>query len=168
MKRAILIAALCAAAAPALAQDLAALTPASPAGVNSGGADIPTVSVLPVLQGPAQVKAAQNLRSGTVLNASDLVVEGDNKSALDLFVGMELKRAVYAGVVLKPGDVGAPTAIQRNAIVTLEFVRGPLTITTEGRALDAGAMGDTVRVMNLNSKIILTAVVAGSNKAVAR
>jgi flagella basal body P-ring formation protein FlgA len=168
MKPAILIAALYAVAAPALAQDIAALAPVSPAGAQSAGGDIPTVSVLPVSQTPAQVKAAQNLRSGTVLHASDLLVEGDNQAALDLYVGMELKRAVYAGVVLKPGDVGAPTAIQRNAIVTLEFVRGPLTITTEGRALDAGAMGDTVRVMNLNSKIILTAVVAGTNKAVAQ
>ena len=93
---------------------------------------------------------------------------GNGDETFDLFVGMELKRSVYAGIVLRPTDVGPPTAIQRNAIVALEFTRGPLTISTEGRALDAGAVGETVRVMNLNSKVILSAVVSGPNKAVAQ
>lgn len=166
MKRAIVIAALFAVAVPAAAQDVAALLAAPKTALTPD--DIPTASVLPAPQKPVEVKAAQNLRSGTVLHGSDLLIEGENKAPLDLFVGMELKRSVYAGAVLKPTDVGAPTAIQRNAIVTLEFVRGPLMITTEGRSLDAGAVGDSVRVMNLNSKTILTAVVAGPNKAIAQ
>jgi flagellar basal body P-ring formation protein FlgA len=168
MKRAVLIAAAFAAAAPAAAQDVAALLASPKTGAATADDDIPMASVLPVSPKKVEVKAAQNLRTGTVLHSSDLVVEGENKAPLDLFVGMELKRSVYAGAVLKPTDVGAPTAIQRNAIVTLEFVRGPLMITTEGRSLDAGAVGETVRIMNLNSKTILTAVVAGPNKAVAQ
>ena len=114
---------------------------------------------------PTIVKAAQNLRIGTVLHASDLVVEGDDPFATDPFVGMEVKRSIYVGRTLTSNDVGPPTAIARNDIVNLEFERGPLTISTEGRALDAGAVGEAVRVMNLSSKIILTAVVTGTNTA---
>jgi len=117
----------------------------------------------PILE-PKPVLAAHHLRPGDILHGSDLVTEGDPKE-LDFFVGMQLKRAVYAGKVITASDVGLPTVIERNAIVSLEFVRGPLMIATEGRALDAGAVGDTVRVMNLNSKVILTAVVTGPNKA---
>ncbi len=167
MKRAF-IAALIAVTLPAHAQDMAALAPAPQNGQSIAGEEIPMASVMPVVQKPVHVKAAHNLRTGTVLHSSDLIIEGDNQRAQDLFVGMELKRAIYAGAKISPKDVGPPTAIQRNALVTLEFKRGPLMITTEGRALAAGAVGDTVRVMNLNSKVILTAVVSGPNKAVTK
>lgn len=151
-------------AGPAGAQEkMAAVSPKAPA---PAGEELSTTSVMPTKKTPAVVKASQNLRAGTVLHSSDLFVEEGDASALDLFVGMELKRSVYKDKILSPNDVGAPTVVARNAIVQLEFVRGPLMITTEGRALDAGAVGETVRVMNLNSKIILTAVITGPNKAV--
>lgn len=122
-------------------------------------AEVETPVSLPV------VKAVNNLRAGTILHRSDLNIENDNGFILDDFVGKEIKRAVYAGKTITKNDVGPPTIIERNAIVSLEFVRGPLVITTEGRALDSGAMGDGVRVMNLSSKIILSAVVTGPNQA---
>ncbi len=160
------VAALPVAFASATAQDMAALAPTTASAPDRVGDDLLTVSVMPAPKKPAQIRAAQNLRAGSVLHASDLIVDGDGANPLDMFVGMELKRAVYAGKLVTPNDVGPATAIQRNAIVTLEFARGPLLITTEGRALDAGAVGDSVRIMNLNSKIILSAVVTGPNKAV--
>ena len=168
MKQLLTFAALAASAlaAPATAQQLAA----APQAPRLDAQELLTTSVLPaaatVEKKPSIVKAAQNLRVGTVLHASDLVVEGDNPATLDQFVGLELKRAVYVGKTLSLNDVGPPTAVDRNAIVMLEFVRGPLMITTEGRALAAGAVGDRVRVMNLSSKIILTATITGPNKAV--
>ncbi len=150
--------------APAGAQEkIAAASPQAPRVEDN---DLLMTSVMPADQKPATVSAAENLRAGTVLHASDLVLDSGDASAIDLYVGAELKRSVYKGMKLAPNDVGPPTVVERNAIVQLEFVRGPLMIMTEGRALDAGAVGDRVRVMNLNSKIILTAVITGPNKAV--
>lgn len=155
--------------ATAGAQDIAALAPER-AEATAGGQDLLMTSVLPVATAPVTVKAAHTLRAGTVLHASDLIVDGDVKegmpSPLDPFVGMETKRSVYMGKTLSTNDVGPPTLIARNAIVSLEFARGPLLITTEGRALDSGAAGENIRIMNLSSKIILTATVTGPNKAV--
>jgi flagella basal body P-ring formation protein FlgA len=170
MNRALLIFPLVLAfAAPASAQQVATLAPLPLARTAE---DLLTVSVLPVAeaiaQKPAVVKAAQNLRPGMLLTAADLIVEGDNPASLDMYVGQEVKRAVYVGKTMSLNDVGPPTAVERNAIVMLEFVRGPMTITTEGRALDSGAVGDRVRIMNLSSKIILTGTITGPNKAVTR
>ncbi|GJL92832.1 flagellar basal body P-ring formation chaperone FlgA [Hyphococcus sp.] len=154
--------------APANAQQVAALAPQTPAHTAE---ELLTTSVMPIAaaeQKPANVKAAQNLRPGMLLSAADLIVEGDNSTGLDLYVGQEVKRAIYVGKTLSLNDVGPPTAVERNAIVMLEFVRGPLMITTEGRALDSGAVGDRVRIMNLSSKIILTGTITGPNKAVTR
>ncbi len=154
-------------AVPASAQQIAAATPQAP---RQKAEDLLTVSVLPVApaasEKPVIVKAAQNLRAGTVLSAADLITDSDNPAALSMFIGMEVKRSIYTGKPLSLNDVGAPTAVERNAIVMLEFVRGPLVITTEGRALDSGALGERVRIMNLTSKVILSAVITGPNKAV--
>ena len=158
------IALIAALGAPAGAQQQVAATTLQ--ATRPAADDLLMTSVLPAEKKPTVVRAAQNLRAGSVLHSSDLLIEGDNANALDLFVGLELKRSIYQGKTLSPNDVGPPTVVTRNAIVQLEFVRGPLMISTEGRALDAGAVGDSVRVMNLSSKIILTAVITGPNKAV--
>lgn len=168
---AILLAAGFAVSTSAIAQDLTAAAP-TPVTQSNGAQELLTTSVLPVAAAPARVTAAHTLRAGTILHASDLIVEGgansDAPSPLEMFVGMETKRSIYAGKALSLNDVGPPTVVSRNAIVMVEFARGPLMITTEGRALDNGAVGDSVRIMNLSSKIILTATVTGPNKAVTR
>ncbi|MEZ5892645.1 MAG: flagellar basal body P-ring formation chaperone FlgA [Parvularculaceae bacterium] len=160
----ILLSLLAGAASPLAAADMASPSFAEQA------MDIPLESVmaLDAERKIAIVKAAQTLRTGTILTAADLVIETGDASALDAYLGKELKRTIYPGKTLSPNDVSMPTMIQRNALVQVEFHRGPLLITTEGRALDAGAVGDAVRVMNLNSKIVLTAVVTGPNKAATR
>ncbi len=126
----------------------------------------PTPVIAPI------AKAARHLRAGLVIHDSDLVFEGGSPSAVatlkELITGKEIKRTIYAGTIIPLAELGMPTVIKRNAIITIEFVRGPLVITTDGRALDPGAVGDTVRVMNLNSKITLSAVVVGANKVVTR
>lgn len=54
--------------------------------------------------------------------------------------------------------------VKRNALVALEFIRGPLSIVAEGRALSAGAAGETVRILNTSSKATVTAEVVGPNR----
>lgn len=150
------------AAAPAAAADMA-----RPVAADSGFA---MESVMPggAPARPAIVTALATLRAGTILSAGDLMIDRGDADAMSPLVGMQLKRTVYAGKPVTSADVGPPVVVERNAMVTLEFQRGPLVITTEGRALDAGAVGEAVRVMNLNSKIVLTAVVTGPNKAMTR
>ena len=84
--------------------------------------------------------AVRHLRSGTVLELDDFAVEGENPSMVAAFkrqiAGQELKRTVYAGKPIASRDIGPPTVIKRNDLVSVEFTRGPLLIMTEGRALD--------------------------------
>ncbi len=119
---------------------------------------------------PVSIKARRHLRVGTILQRSDITVSGSEPAqaaALDI-VGMEVKRTIYADKPIMPEDISTPTAIKRNAIVTIEFKKGPLLITTEARVLDPGAVGETVRVMNISSKVILSAIVVSSSKVKAR
>lgn len=62
----------------------------------------------------------------------------------------------------------APVLVTRNSIVLMEYSFGSLTIQTEGRALSQGRDGDRVRIMNLNSKSIIAATVAGPSKVIVK
>ena len=80
--------------------------------------------------------------------------------ALEDAVGLEAKVTLYPGRPILEGQVGPPALVQRNQTVRMNYVSGALAISAEGRALDRGGVGETIRVMNLGSKQIVTGDVA--------
>ena len=102
------------------------------------------------------VLAAMTIRSGTILTAdhlslSEMTLPGAATDPKAL-IGMEARVNLYANRPIRPEDVGRPTLVERNEIVPLVFNAGGLLITTEGRALGAAGVGETLRVMNLASR----------------
>ena len=111
------------------------------------------------------VTATRNIRAGAVLTPADLKTSGDRESirtAINL-VGLEAKRIHYRGEKLDTADFRNPTLVERNAIVHMNFNKGPMLIQTKGRALERGGLGDRIQVMNLFSKRVITAVVSGTD-----
>lgn len=70
-------------------------------------------------------------------------------------IGQETRVALYAGRPILPGDIGPPAVVTRNQIVLLRYTAQGITISTEGRALERGAIGDRIRIMNLGSRATL-------------
>lgn len=70
--------------------------------------------------------------------------------------GLEARVALYAGRPVRFKDLGPPALIDRNDIVTIVYANHGLRISTEGRALSRGGVGDTVRVMNLSSRTTIS------------
>jgi len=116
---------------------------------------------LPGLATAEPLTAVRTLRPGTVLSAGDLAGPAD---AVEAATGQEVRRAVYAGRRIDPADLGPPTLVHRNAVVTMLFRDGLLAIRTEGRALDAGGLGERVRVMNLETRNPVAATVTGAGR----
>ncbi|VDC20330.1 flagellar basal body P-ring formation chaperone FlgA [Pseudogemmobacter humi] len=109
------------------------------------------------------VIAARNLPAQTVIAEGDLmlaaaVIEGALTST-EAAVGQETRRAIYAGRPVRTGDLGPPALVERNALVALEYRAGGLVIRAEGRALARGAAGETIRVMNIESKTTVTGLI---------
>ncbi|NOX94409.1 MAG: flagellar basal body P-ring formation protein FlgA [Alphaproteobacteria bacterium] len=118
----------------------------------------------------AELVAARNIRAGAVITASDIVSPEDvyaMRRAVNI-IGLEVRRTVYRGQPLHEEALQQPTLVKRNAIVQMEFSKGSMNISAEGRALDKGAMGDRIRVMNLISKRIVVATVSGSDSVRAK
>ena len=63
--------------------------------------------------------------------------------------------------MLKLADLGKPDLVQRDDSVTLIYETTGLYLTMRGKALDGGAEGDTVSVLNLQSKRTVSGVVIG-------
>lgn len=100
--------------------------------------------------------ATRNIRPGEVLqNVDVLMVRGAAKEAFsdpNDVIGTEAKTALYAGRIIKRNQLTAAASVQRNQIVELVFTNNGLSMSTEGRALGRGAVGQRIRVMNLTSK----------------
>jgi flagella basal body P-ring formation protein FlgA len=102
------------------------------------------------------------------LKASDVALERRPKAEVtgepasrDRSVGMQLRRAMRAGTPLRAADVVKPDFVVRDQAVTVIFQAPGLYLTTRGKAIESGAEGDTVSVLNLQSKRTLTGVVTG-------
>lgn len=79
-------------------------------------------------------------------------------------LGQAPRRALAAGAPVRSADVSKPAAITKNALVTM-VAQGPgMTITTTGRALEAGSVGDVIPVMNVQSKKTVQATVIAANQ----
>ncbi|MEM9015109.1 MAG: flagellar basal body P-ring formation chaperone FlgA [Pseudomonadota bacterium] len=112
--------------------------------------------------------ATRTIRAGETLDRSLLTyAEGGTITEIEIveIIGQEAKKTMYAGTPVTKADIGPRTVITRNALIVLEFEKGPLLMTTAGRALDSGASGDVIRVMNTESKRVLSATITGENKA---
>ena len=107
--------------------------------------------------------AARTLQARSVLMLEDMMlVAADLPGALtsaDLAVGQETRIAIYAGRPILASALGPAALVERNQTVLLLYQTQGLTISTEGRALDRGAEGERIRVMNLASKTTVSGII---------
>lgn len=105
------------------------------------------------------VVPARTIRAAQIIAETDLaLVAGDLITGFDRLsdvIGQEARVALYAGRPILAGDIGPPAVVARNQIVPLLYNAKGIRISTEGRALERGAIGDRIRVMNLGSRATL-------------
>lgn len=106
------------------------------------------------------VTPSRMIRPGETLGPSDLVVlPQQTPGALvspDQALGQEARVVLYPGRAITPADLRPPAVVQRNDLIELVFQRHGLQIIAEGRALDRGAVGDRVQVLNTSSRLRIT------------
>lgn len=100
------------------------------------------------------------IRGQSVLTAIDLTLSEEETpgalTSIEEAVGKEAKVTLYTGRPILASQLGAPALVERNQLVRMTYLDGPLSITTEGRALDRAGVGEEVRVMNLTSRQVVT------------
>ena len=84
-------------------------------------------------------------------------------TSLPQLVGMSPRNPARAGEPLRLSDMRPPLVVEKGAQVDMTFVSGALTLTARGRALDSGAIGDIVNVLNSRSNRTVQGIVEGPN-----
>jgi flagella basal body P-ring formation protein FlgA len=114
----------------------------------------------------------RRLPAGSVLQPGDLqtmrvragAVRGEAVRDAASAVGLALKRLAVAGQPLSTADLMRPVMVQKGARVIMQLVAPGLALTGQGEALDAGGMGERIRVLNPSSRAVLDVEVIGPNR----
>lgn len=122
-----------------------------------------------VLATPAfadSVVATRAIAASAVVTAEDVTlvameIQGAAKSIEDV-IGQVANTAIAAGRIVQRNQISAPIHVERNSVVTLILQAGGLEIRTEGRALAAGKLGETIDIMNLSSRSRLRGAIIGA------
>ncbi len=99
-------------------------------------------------------QAVHTLLPGDIVREEDVTVNTRSGRVQDALpsttpiVGLEVRRRMYAGHEVAARDVGAPLVIKAGAMITVRWKSGDLSLELSARALDAGSLGDEIRVLN--------------------
>jgi flagella basal body P-ring formation protein FlgA len=112
------------------------------------------------------------LPAGAIVKDSDLTLERRPKQKVAAetlgttheAIGLALRSAARAGQPLRRADLMKPQAVHRDDNVTLVYEVPGILLTTRGKALEAGAEGDVINVLNVQSKRTIQGTVTGPNR----
>lgn len=116
------------------------------------------------------VVPSHDIARGATIAPSDLVygtVPASNVfsgivTSMDELAGMQARRLLHAGEIVRVDDVRHPILVTKGSIVTMMFEAPGVVLTASGRAMSEGGMGDTVTVQNPTSFRQITATVSGA------
>ena len=115
--------------------DIPVLNRALPAGTTVQDADLEWISM-----------RADRLAGNVVTDARQLV-------------GMTTRRPLRSSQLLRVSDLVMTPAVRKNTLVTLALQSGSMSLTLMGKVLEDAALGQPVRVVNVNTKKELVGVV---------
>ena len=123
-----------------------------------------SVEALPVLR--------NRVAPGETISAADLEWRqmpagrygSDYIERMEDAIGQAPKRSLGMGQPIRAADLSRPEAVSKNTLVTMIASVPGLTITTTGRAIEGGAIGDVIQVTNTQSKRIVQATIVAPNQ----
>jgi flagella basal body P-ring formation protein FlgA len=112
------------------------------------------------------------LGRGEIIKAADLSIERRPKAEIvadmigiaDDAIGLAVRQPQRAGQPLRRADLTKPELVHRDDTVTLVYEVPGILLTTRGKAIDSGAEGDVIGVLNIQSKRTVQGIVSGPGR----
>lgn len=119
---------------------------------------------------PADVRVPvlkASVHKGQVISADNIMVTKVSASevfpstitAADQLESMQATRSLPANRPINRLHIRVPPAVERGAAVTLRFTKGGVELTSKGQALEEGNLGQSIRVLNPNTRATLVGVI---------
>jgi len=83
---------------------------------------------------------------------------------LDEMIGMTPKRYIRANSPIRRADLRRPVVVAKGSTVTMVVSVPGMTLAMTGRALENGGIGDTISIMNSQTRKTIEGVVAGPGR----
>jgi flagellar basal body P-ring formation protein FlgA len=114
------------------------------------------------------------LGTGEVVKASDFTIARRPKAefapnvvtAAAQAVGLAARRPMRPGQLIRQTDLMKPEVVARNDNVTITYEVPGIVLTMRGKALETGATGDIINVLNTGSNKAIQATIAGPGHVV--
>ena len=124
-------------------------------------------------QNVVYIEAAQSLKRGHVITASDIKIAtgsvkgiSDYYNSADALVGRKLKRTLGIGKMLRASYLEANWLISEGQPVTLTSEFGGVQVVSEGKALENAQWGEVARFLNVVSGRQIFATVVSEKKVI--
>ncbi len=88
-------------------------------------------------------------------------IKTDTVVDINELVGKAAKRGLRPGIPVRANSIQRQILVPRGSLVTIILKTPKMTITAQGKALDDGSDGDTIRITNTQSNKIIEAEVTG-------
>ncbi len=86
---------------------------------------------------------------------------------LDDLAGMEARRHLTPGQMIRESDIQKPIMVQKGAALTIHYEAPGLSLSVQGKAMENGSKGDVIRVVNTRSNKSIEARVTGPSTVAA-
>jgi flagella basal body P-ring formation protein FlgA len=143
---------------------------------NSGNRVGPLRYTGTLLDAVEVVVLTRSVNRGDVLRNTDVAVErrpraevsGEVLGSLEKAIGSAARQSMRAGYAPRRADLMKPNLVRRDEAVTLVYEAPGLMLTMLGKAIDSGAEGDLVNVLNVQSKRPVQGYVSGPGRVTMR
>jgi flagella basal body P-ring formation protein FlgA len=98
---------------------------------------------------------ASRLQRDIILNAGDLI-------------GKSPHRGLRADIPVRTSEVRRPLMVSKRSLVTIVLRAPSMLLMSQGRALEQGSKGDTIRVINTQSNKVIEAEIIGPGRVTVR
>jgi len=119
---------------------------------------------------------AQPMRRGGIVREQDIVMSRMPRNSVPSnalidaaeVIGLAARSSLRSNTPVSRSDFAKPILIERGEKVTVTYQIAGMRLTTRGRAMDEGAAGDLIDIMNLESRRVVPAMVISRGQVVAQ
>jgi flagella basal body P-ring formation protein FlgA len=118
------------------------------------------------------VTVTRSIERGSVVKDGDVAIERRARAEIgrdiitdrDLIVGLAARSALQPGRPIRSADLMKPEVVTRSDTITLVYEVPGVMITARGKAIESGAEGDVINVLNEQSKRTVQGIVTGPGR----
>ena len=140
---------------------------------DSNGNSAQTVNVRGVADRVVSIPVLKSDKhNGEVISAADIetitrkaTTVGPNVvHSPEEMIGSTPRHAISAGALIHPDDLEMPQMVSRGELVTMIFNQNGMYLTAKGKAMEDGAMGQSIKVTNVSSDHTIEGKVTGNKE----